>query len=391
MGGAIQLFGQQCQGFQQQPQPLHAHGETDARRRLAAELADQPIVAATGADGTLGAELVGDPLEYRAAVIVQPAHQLRIDLIGDADGIESRLESFEMSARLLVEEIGERRRIRQQCLGLRILAVEDAQRVGCQAPLAVFVELVETLLQVGNQRVAIDRTGFAGAQAVQLQGHRIGHAQLFPEARGKHDQLRVDIRPGLVEDFHTDLVKLAVTALLRLLVAKHRAGVPKLLHLATTRQAMFQNGAHTTGGAFGTQREGFLIAVQEGVHLLVHHIGTFADAAGEQLRVFDDGQTDLAVAIAVEQLRESTFQVTPGRRLRRQDIVHATNGLQGLAQFGSLNQLRTISAASASTFSAALRRINCSSSSTSRSLFSFCAGLPSMYTRLFGVPPVRPI
>ncbi len=166
MGGAIQLFGQQRQGFQQQHQPLHAHGETDARRRLAAELADQPVIAATGADGTLGAELVGDPLEYRAAVIVQPAHQLRIDLIGDADGIESRLESFEMSARLLVEEIGERRRIRQQRLGLRILAVEDAQRVGRQAPLAVFVELVETLLQVGNQRVAIDRTGFAGAQAV---------------------------------------------------------------------------------------------------------------------------------------------------------------------------------------------------------------------------------
>ncbi len=254
MGGAIQLFGQQRQGFQQQHQPLHAHGETDARRRLAAELADQPVVAATGADGTLGAELVGDPLEYRAAVIVQPAHQLRIDLIGDPDGIESRLESFEMSARLLVEEIGKRRRIRQQRLGLRILAVEDAQRVGRQAPLAVFVELVETLLQVRNQRVAIDRAGFAGAETVQLQGHRIGHAQLFPEARGKHDQLGVDIRPRLVEDFHTDLVKLAVTAFLRFLVAKHRAGVPELLHLAATRQAMFQHSAHAASGAFGTQR-----------------------------------------------------------------------------------------------------------------------------------------
>ena len=283
-----------------------------------------------------------------------------------------------MRARFRVEEVAQGRRIGQQCLGLCILAVEDAQRVGGQAALAVFIELLETLLQIGHQGVAVGRARLAGAKAVELQGHRIGDAQLLPQARSENDQLGIDIRPRLIEDFHADLVELPVAALLRLLVAEHGAGVPELLHLAAAGHAVFQHRAHATGGAFGAQGQGFLVAVEEGVHLLVHHVGTLADATGEQLGVLDDGQADLAVAVAVEQLGEGAFQVAPDRRLRRQDIVHATNGLQGLAQIGSLDQLRRISAASRSAFSAALRRISCSSSSTRFSLVSFCAGLPSI-------------
>ncbi len=158
----------------------------------------------------------------------------------------------------------------------------------------------------------------------------------MPEAPGKHDQFGVDVRPGEVEHFHADLVELAVAAFLRLLVAKHRAGVPQLLHLATAGEAVLKDGTHATGRAFGTQGQRLFVAVEEGVHLLVDHVGALADAPGEQLGELKDGQADFLVAIAVEQRGEGVFQVAPGRGLLRQDVVHATDGLEGLAHGVSL-------------------------------------------------------
>lgn len=108
------------------------------------------------------------------------------------------------------------------------------------------------------------------------------------------------------------------------------------LHLPATRHAMLEHGAHAAGGTFGTQGQRLFVAIEEGIHLLVDHIGALADTAGEQVGELQDRQTDLAVSVAVQQLRKGAFQITPGRRLRRQDVIHATNGLQGLAQWDSL-------------------------------------------------------
>ncbi|MNN71319.1 hypothetical protein D3C81_1872440 [compost metagenome] len=141
---------------------------------------------------------------------------------------------------------------------------------------------------------------------------------------------------------------------------------------------MLEHGAHAARSAFRTQGQGFFVAVEEGVHLLVDHVGAFTDAAGEELGELEDRQADFLVAVAIQQHGQGVLQVAPGRRLLRQDVVHATNGLQGLAHEGSLIQLRAITAASASAFSAAFSRMSRSSSSTRLSLFSFCAGLPSM-------------
>src|SRR5690606_36147237 len=76
---------------------------------------------------------------------------------------------------------------------------------------------------------------------------------------------------------------------------------------------------------------------KERVHFLIDYVGALADTTREQIGELEDRQSDLAIAIAVEQLCERCFKVAPDRRLRRQDIVHATNGLQGLAQLGSLS------------------------------------------------------
>ena len=44
------------------------------------------------------------------------------------------------------------------------------------------------------------------------------------------------------------------------------------VYLATAAQAVLQHGAHATGGTFRTHGQGFAVAVEEGVHLLVDHI-----------------------------------------------------------------------------------------------------------------------
>src|SRR5690606_40902797 len=137
-----------------------------------------------------------------------------------------------------------------------------------QAALAVLVELVEAGLEVVDQGIAIARAGLAGAQAVELQGHRVGHTEALPEARSQSDQLGIDVRTGEIEDFYADLVELPVAALLRLLVAEHRAGVPELLHLAATAQTVLEHRAYAAGGAFRTQGQGLVVAVGEGVHAL---------------------------------------------------------------------------------------------------------------------------
>jgi len=95
---------------------------------------------------------------------------------------------------------------------------------------------------------------------------------------------------------------------------------------------MLEHSTHAAGGAFRPKGQRLVVAIAKGVHLFVDDVGPFTDAAREQLGVLDDRQTDLAVAVRLQQLGESALEVTPDRSLGRQDVVHATNGLQGLAQ-----------------------------------------------------------
>src|SRR4030095_12461571 len=66
---------------------LDAAGPTDARSFRPAHDADQAVIAAAAHHGALGPEIGGDDLEAGVAVIVQPAHQARIDRVRNADGV----------------------------------------------------------------------------------------------------------------------------------------------------------------------------------------------------------------------------------------------------------------------------------------------------------------
>ena len=63
---------------------------------LAAQLRDQPVVTAAGAYGILGARGLRDPLEHGAAVVVEAAHQSRVDLVLDADVAQHGAQRLEV-------------------------------------------------------------------------------------------------------------------------------------------------------------------------------------------------------------------------------------------------------------------------------------------------------
>ena len=74
------------------------------------------------------------------AVIIEPAHQSRIDDVLDTDSIEVPADTVEMRARLLIEIIGQQRRTGNDVLQLGILAVENAQRIAFEAPQTVCIQ-----------------------------------------------------------------------------------------------------------------------------------------------------------------------------------------------------------------------------------------------------------
>src|SRR5690606_37635179 len=127
-----------------------------------------------------------------------------------------------------------------------------------------------------------------------------------------------------------DLVELAVATLLRPLVTEHRAHAPDLLALVV-QQAVGDAGAHDAGGGLGTQRERVAAAVLERVHLLLDDVGHLADGALEELGALEQRQADLAVAVLGERLARDALARLPRRRVVRQDVVHATHGLEGFA------------------------------------------------------------
>ena len=67
-----------------QQHPLDPRRPARGRRRRAAELLDQAVVAAAAADARLRAERVGGELEHGPRVVVEAAHERRIELVAEA-------------------------------------------------------------------------------------------------------------------------------------------------------------------------------------------------------------------------------------------------------------------------------------------------------------------
>jgi len=157
----------------------------------------------------------------------------------------------------------------------------------------------------------------------------LADAEPSPQPRRQTNQFGVNVRASHAVGFNADLVKLAVAALLRFFVAKHRPGVPQPLGLVM-QQAMLDAGADATCSALRAQGQTLIVAVGEGVHLFLNDVGHFANRAGKQLGLFNYRQTDFAVIIGGERLAHRGFEALPQRRFAGQDVIHATDGLKRL-------------------------------------------------------------
>ncbi len=142
---------------------------------------------------------------------------------------EEPLQAVEMGAGRGAEPFDELRRAPDQVLHVRILGVEDAQRVGVQPALRIFVELRRASLEVGDQVRAVRAALFGIADRIDREARAVGDAKRAPQPRQHHDLLGVDVRTGEAQRLDVELVELPVAPLLRPLVAEHRAHGPHAL------------------------------------------------------------------------------------------------------------------------------------------------------------------
>ena len=106
--------------------------------------------------------------------------------------------------------------------------------------------------------------------------------------------------PGEAQRLGVELVELAVAALLRALVAEHRAREPDALR-PLVDEVVLDRGAHDARRRLGPQRQALAVQpILERVHLLLDDVGGFADRAHEQRRGLDDRHAQVAVAVAAE-------------------------------------------------------------------------------------------
>ncbi len=141
----------------QREQAFDAHGKAAGGRRLAAQLRDQAVVTTAGTDGALRAELVGHPLEHGQVVVIQPAHQARVDPVGNRRILEQLLHALEMLQGFRAEVVDQLRCRLDQFLQRGILGVQDAQRIALQPALRLGIELIMMAPEIGDQVGAVAR------------------------------------------------------------------------------------------------------------------------------------------------------------------------------------------------------------------------------------------
>ena len=106
-------------------------------------------------------------------------------------------------------------------------------------------------------------------------------------------------------------------------ITEHRADIEELDQSGVRKEFILQIGSHRRRRIFRTERDAAVPAVRKGVHLLVHHIRSLADASMEQLRMLEHRRADLMVSVKPAKLTDLLFHIIPRGCLFRQDILRA--------------------------------------------------------------------
>ena len=145
--------------------PLDPSRPADTRRRGTAQLLDQAVVATPARDARLRPEGVAGELEQRARVVIQTAHERRVDLVRNARPLQHLADLCEVRGVLLTEPLEQDRRVGHDRLRRGIGGVERAQRVQLDPLAHLWREATRVRPQIGRELLAIGGADVRAAEA----------------------------------------------------------------------------------------------------------------------------------------------------------------------------------------------------------------------------------
>ena len=308
---------------EREEQALDSCTEADSRRRRPADRLDQPVVAPAAADRALRADRLVPELERRARVVVEAPDERRLELVTDAGRVEERPDLLEVRPALVAEALADRWCLGQERLNLLALHVEDTQRRRSALGARLFVEVGVVLVEPGLELLEVRRPTLRVPDRVEVEGVG-GDTKAAKQLVVELDQLRVD--GGIVgaDRLDGELPVLAVPALLRPVVAPHRAEGVELHRLRFAVHAVLEVGAADRGRRFGTERQRAVTAVLERVGLLLDDVGALARGADEELGVLEARGHDPAVAVERAEALRLARDALPERLVGREDVVRSS-------------------------------------------------------------------
>ena len=258
---------------------------------------DEPVVAAAAADRRVGVLVRPDELERRARVVVEPAHERRVDArTGRRRGRAARATASKCA------------RHSSQSDSPIFGASSSAARTDgvltsntCSGLVARLCRASSSSTSACSSSQAFSRSTYCGRQfASPIEFRRSSHfvtpeppQQLVVEL----DDLRVDRRVGAADRLDGQLIVLAVAAAPGRAVAVHRRDRVRLDRLRLAVHAVLEVRARDRRRALGPQRQRPVAAVGEVVHLLVHDVGGLARRAREEPRVLESRRLDASPAV----------------------------------------------------------------------------------------------
>ena len=146
---------------------------------------------------------------------------------------------------------------------------------------------------------------------------------------GELDDLGVESGGAATDRFCVELEELAVAALLRPVVAKHRTEQIETRGLRALVEETFEVRSHHARGRFRPQGEVASATVIESVELLGDRVGVFADPL-DQLGLLQDRGDDFLVAELSRHVLSSRLRGAPHRKVGGQDVTDSADGFDRL-------------------------------------------------------------
>ena len=160
------------------------------------------------------------------------------------------------------------------------------------------------------ERSLIVCAALLAADAVESENKR--QTEAAEKCRAECDYLRIRGCGGRSEQLYSELIKLAVSARLRLLVAEAVDYVVEPQRHCAAVETVFDDRARNRCSALGTKRYAApLLSVVKGVHLLLNNVGGVAYAALKQLGILDGRKAYLAEAVKSSRLARDRLNVLP--------------------------------------------------------------------------------